>query len=166
MTKTTISRWLALALLYTPLVVAQTVTRDTSWVPPTQYLNGDALADAEIDRYSLSCSNNGGATFDFYTTDIQNTGGTTTFTTDSVFTPGNYRCFITAWAQHPQGSVDLESDPSNQVVFIVGQCQATDCRPEAPTMLQMALVVRDHQIFFNVVASDPVNRAVRFSTKG
>ena len=159
-------RLLILLLLYAPLVLAQTVTRDTSWLPPTTYLNGDALNDAEITRYALSCSNNGGATFDFYTADVPNAGGTNSFTTASVFTPGNYRCLVTVWAEHPSDGVERESDPSNQVVFTVGQCEATDCRPGAPTMLQIALVVTGRQIFLNVAATDPVNRAVQFSTRG
>ena len=155
---------LILLLLYAPLVMAQ-VTKDPSWTPPTQYINGDSLADAEIQRYNYVCSNNGGATFDFYTADIPNTGGTTTFTTDAVFLPGNYRCFITVFAIHPTETSERESDPSNQVLFTVGQCQATDCRP-GPAVLQIALVNRDHQIFLSVRATDPEGRAVQFSIKG
>ncbi len=137
-----------LLLLYMPFVMAQ-VSKDTSWTPPIEFMNGDTLSNSDIQSYHYVCSNNGGATFDFYTADIPNAGGTTTFTTDAVFLPGNYRCFITVFAIHPTETIERESDPSNQVVFTVGQCQATDCRP-SPAVLQIALVVKDHQIFLSV----------------
>lgn len=148
-------RLLILLLLYAPMVLAQGVPKDTSWTAPTQYINGDPLPDQEIIRYLLSCSNNGGATFDFYSASIPNAGGTISFTTDSVFTPGPYRCFITAWAQHPADTAERESDPSNQVVFFVG-CDPAGCRPDAPTMLQMALVVgEDRRLSLTVVSNNP-----------
>ena len=83
-------RLLILLLLYAPFVMAQ-VSEDISWTPPGSFANGDNLGDADIVRYTYRCSNNNGNTFDFYTTDITNTGDTITFTTDAVYVPGQYQ---------------------------------------------------------------------------
>lgn len=154
---------LIMLLLYAPIVFAQ-VSKDNSWTPPDEFMNGDTLSDTDIQRYHYACSNNGGATFDFYTADIPNAGGTTTFTTAAVFLPGNYRCFITVFAVHPTETIERESDPSNQVLFTVGQCQATDCRP-GPAVLQIALVNRGHQISLSVQATD-ARAVVQYSNRG
>ena len=112
------------------------VTKDISWTPPTTFENGDSLVDTNIAQYTYRCSNNNGNTFDFYTVDIANTGSVITFTTDAVYMPGQYQCNLTVWAAHPSDGVVRESDPSNDVVFTVGQCETEDCRP-SPAVLQL-----------------------------
>ena len=150
------NRWLILLLLLSPVVFSQ-ITRDASWVPPTEFVGGDPLAEGDISHYSFSCSNNDGVSFDFYTADITNTGNVTTFVTDAIFSPGDYRCYITAWAQHPADTQERESEPSNQVVLFVG-CTPPDCQP-APPVLQLAMVVTIHGTDISVAALQPDDRA-------
>ena len=120
---------LFLGLLVTLPLWAE-VTKTATWTPPTQRVNGDALALSEIQGYDLECFRVGGATV--YTTGVPGTA--TTHVTPEVFDSGDFQCRMRTL---DTGGLVSEWGQSN--VFTVGRCDVTDCRPLPPSSIVIQL---------------------------
>jgi hypothetical protein len=96
-----------------------------AWDPPTQYENGDALLEQELDFYSLFCN---GDAVPFATIDSV-IGTNTAIVNFSPLGEGTHTCHLTVTALNGQ-----ESDPSNDANFTVGPRT-----PGAPTNFVITL---------------------------
>jgi hypothetical protein len=107
-------------LLCAPLTFA-IAPKEFNWIPPTQYVDGTALPDAEIESYNIYCNS-------VLLGNVPNTGGTDSWTSDPL-PDGTYSCFATTIASNGE-----ESDPSNAANFTV-----LPSKPEAPTNFSVTL---------------------------
>ena len=117
-----------LALILIPTVVFGLSAKDFNWQKPTQRVNGDPLAPAEIANYRLKCGTQPGGPYDFMTA-IMPGGDNEQYTTSEVFPEGTYHCV--AQTLDTEGR---ESDNSGEVNFTVARCDSTDCRPMPPAL--------------------------------
>lgn len=114
-------KWIVPVLLLSGLVFS--FDRTVTWTPPTQYTNGDALLEQDLDYYTLYC---GGQPF----AQIDSIIGTHSAVIDfSPLGEGTHECYLTVTALNGQ-----ESGPSNTANFTVGPRV-----PGAPTNLVITL---------------------------
>jgi hypothetical protein len=105
-------------LLVGPLVFAFE-PKTFQWTPPTEYEDGSALVNSDIDEYRIYCNEQLIAV-------VENVNNTNSWTSGN-FSPGSYSCNATAVVGTE------ESSPSNTITFFV-----SPPIPKAPVGLVVA----------------------------
>lgn len=116
-------------LMTAPLWAA--ITKDVTWLPPTERVNGDPLPASEIASYDLECVRTGTGEVVY---NAQLAGNDTTHQTAEVFDDGEFQCRMRTV---DTGGLMSEWGESN--VFTVGRCEVTDCRPQPPRSISVVL---------------------------